>query len=107
MVNVFTSQKKKFFSFLRHLNFCPDCCGLTEKQLDKKANANFKIHDIIHWETNNCNTYIAKYLKSRSNQTLKFDQLIEYNIKNVFLGKSYPTWCAETARRPFSKTYQE
>ena len=27
--------------------------------------------------------------RSKGNQTMKFGQLIEYNMKNVFLGKSY------------------
>ena len=34
---------------------------------------------------------------------MKFDQLIEYNMKNIFLGKSYTKCGGETIPRPFSK----
>ena len=44
-------------------NFCPDFLGVVENQVDKKAKADFKIYDVISWGTNNCNTYIAQYLK--------------------------------------------
>ena len=41
--------------------------------------------------------------KSKDNQALKFGQLIEYNIRNIFLEKSYTKWGRETIPRPFSK----
>ena len=41
--------------------------------------------------------------KSRGNQALKFDQLIEYNVRNIFTEKSYTTCGGETIPRPFSK----
>ena len=34
---------------------------------------------------------------------MKFGQLIEYNIRNIFLGKSYTKCSEETIPRPFSK----
>ena len=34
---------------------------------------------------------------------MKFGQLIEYNIRNIFVEKSYTKWGAETFSRPFSK----
>ena len=34
---------------------------------------------------------------------MKFGQLIEYNIRNIFLKKSYPKWDRETIPRSFSK----
>ena len=33
------------------------------KQLDKKANVNFKIYDATIWNTDNYNKHIPKYLK--------------------------------------------
>ena len=36
-------------------------------------------------------------------QTMKFGQLIEYNMKNVFVEKSYIKCAGETIPRPFSK----
>ena len=38
--------------------------GYVEKQLDKKIIINFKICDVTDWESNNCNTHTAQYLKS-------------------------------------------
>ena len=34
---------------------------------------------------------------------MKFGQFIEYNMRNVFLEKSYPKCAGETILRPFSK----
>ena len=41
-------------------------------------------------------------MKSKDNQTMKFDQLIEYNMKNIFLEKSYAKCGGETSTRSFS-----
>ena len=37
------------------------------------------------------------------NQTMKFGQLIEYDMRNTFLEKSYGKYDRETILRPFSK----
>ena len=34
---------------------------------------------------------------------MKFDQLIEYNLRNIFVEKSYTKCAAETIPRPFPK----
>ena len=39
----------------------------------------------------------------KSNQTMEFDQLIEYDMRNTFLEKSYAKCAEETIPRPFSK----
>ena len=39
--------------------------------------------------------------RSKSNQTKKFGQLIEYNMINIFLLKSYAKYGGETSPRPF------
>ena len=41
--------------------------------------------------------------RSKSNQTMKFGQLIEYNTRNIFLEKSYMKCDKESISRPFSK----
>ena len=41
--------------------------------------------------------------RSKGNQTIKFDQLIEYNVRNTFVEKSYTKRVGETFPRPFSK----
>ena len=40
--------------------------------------------------------------RSKDNQTNKFGQLIEYNMRIIFLEKSYTKY-EETSPRPFSK----
>ena len=62
MKDAFVSAEKLFL-FLSCLKFCPDFFRHVGKRLDKKAKANFKIHAVINWETNNYNTRIAQYLK--------------------------------------------
>ena len=39
--------------------------------------------------------------RSKSNQTTKFGQLIEYNMRNIFLEKPYTKCGEETIFRPF------
>ena len=82
----------KIFKFLSWLWSC-------------KKTVNFKIYDVITWLTNNCNTYLHQYLRKQrqSNQTMKFGQLIEYHMINIFLKKSYIKCGGETIPRLFYK----
>ena len=41
--------------------------------------------------------------KSKGNQTMKFGQLIECDIRNIFLETSYTKYGVETSPRPFSE----
>ena len=42
--------------------------------------------------------------RSKGNQqTMNFGQLVEYNMRNIFLEKSYAKYSGETIRSPFSK----
>ena len=41
--------------------------------------------------------------RSKGDQTMKFGQLIEYNMRNIFLEKSYTKCGRETSPRPFSE----
>ena len=41
--------------------------------------------------------------RSKGNQAMKFGQLIEYNMKNIFVEKSYTKCAGETIPRPLSK----
>ena len=45
---------------------------------------------------NNDNSRIARYLKNKGNQRMKFGQLIEYNIRNIFVEKFYTKCGGET-----------
>ena len=41
--------------------------------------------------------------RSKDNRSMKFRQLVEYNMINIFLEKSYTKYGRETIPRPFSK----
>ena len=41
--------------------------------------------------------------RSKGNQTMKLGQLVEYNIRNIFLEKPYTQCGGVTVPRPFSK----
>ena len=41
--------------------------------------------------------------RSKDNQVSKFGQLIEYNMKNIFVEKSYTKYAGEIIPRPLSK----
>ena len=43
---------------------------------------------------------------SKSNQAMKLSQVIEYNLRNIFLQKSYTKCGAGTIPRPFLKQNQ-
>ena len=54
------------------------------------------------------NQTIAIYIlpnisRSKGNQTMKLGQLIEYNTRSIFLGKSYADYDGETIPRLFLK----
>ena len=46
---------------------------------------------------------LSNIARIKGNQTMKFGQLIEYDMKNTFLVKSYAKCGGETISRPFSK----
>ena len=60
-----------------------------------------------NWLTNNCNTIAIHILtnisRNKDNQTMKTGQPLEYNLRNVFLEKSYTKCGGKTIPRPFSK----
>ena len=41
--------------------------------------------------------------RGTGNQIMKLGQLMEYNMRNIFLEKSYTKWGREASRRPFDK----
>ena len=46
---------------------------------------------------------LPKISRSKCNQTMKFGMLVEYNMRNIFLEKSYRTYSGEYSSRPFLK----
>ena len=73
------------------------------KRLDKKDKINFKFYDATAWLKNCRDKHIAQYFEKKDNQTIKFGQLIECSMRNIFLEKSYTKWDRETSPRIFSE----
>ena len=49
-------------------------------------------------------TYILpKIPRSKGNRAIKIVQLIDYNMTNIFLEKSYTKYVAESIPKPFSR----
>ena len=75
----------KALSVLKIFNFLSLVFGYVGKRFDLKDKVNFKIYGVTTWLTINCYTLIAQYIsRSKGNQAMKFGQLIENNMKNVF-----------------------
>ena len=101
-------MKKKAFNFtskalfvLKMFKFLSWLFSHVAKRLHQKDKVNFEIYDVTAWLSNNCKTYIAQYLRRKGNQTMKFARLIEYNMTNIFLEKSYTKCSGESSPRPF------
>ena len=41
--------------------------------------------------------------RSKDNQTIQFNQLIDYNTKIILIKKEYKRYCGDTSPRPFSE----
>ena len=61
--------------------------GHVAKWLNYKDQVNFKFYDVTAWLTNNCKHILPNISRNKSNQTIKFGQLIEYN-RDMFLLKN-------------------
>ena len=46
---------------------------------------------------------LSNISRNKGNQTMKFGQMIEYNMTNIFLQKSYTKCGGETSPRPCSE----
>ena len=70
--------------FLRYLSFCPVFCRHVRKRRDQKPKVKFKIHDVTGYQVITIHI-LHNISRSKDNQTMKLGQLIEYNIKIIFL----------------------
>ena len=77
----------------RYLSFCPDFFKI-----------NFKLYDVTAWLTKYFNTHIIQYLE-KWRQSMTFGQLIECNMRNIFLEKNHTQNVVETlVPDPFLKS---
>ena len=103
MKNTFGFTSKGLF-VLKIFKFLSWLFGHLAKRLDKKDKVNFKFYDVTAWLINNCNIHIFPNIsRSKGNQTMKFSQLIDFNMRNIFLEISYKKYGGGTCPRPFSE----
>ena len=62
--------------------------GQVRKRLDRKAKVSWKMYDVTNWIKNNSKHILPDISGGKSNQIFKFGQLIEYNMRNIFMIKS-------------------
>ena len=98
-----SNSPQKLFSFSRYLTFLFWLFGHVAKRLDQKDKVNLKFCDVTAWLTKVVIHISLNILKNKGNQTMKFGQLIKYNMRNIFLEKSYRECGGETGPRPFSE----
>ena len=87
---------------LKTFKFLFSIFGHVEKRLDYKDKVNFKIYDVTTQPTIAIHT-LPNISRIKGNQTMKFGQLIQYDMRNTFLEKSFAKCGGETIHRPFSK----
>ena len=76
-----------FFQILLH--FCPDLLVMLKIGLFRKLKSISKFMTSQAGQQIITIDILSNILRSKGNQKMKSGQLIEYNIKNTFLGKSY------------------
>ena len=60
-------------------------------------------YDFTDWTKNIIKHILSNISRSKGNKTMKFGQLIEYNMKNIFLEESYSKYGGEASPRTFYK----
>ena len=73
---------------------------IRKKRLDKKNRFNFKIFDVSLGKKTITIHTLPNISRKESNQTIKFGQSIQYNMRNIFLQKSCRKWGRGTSSRP-------
>ena len=63
-----------------------------------------KIYDVTSYQTIEIQI-LPNISRSKGNQIMKFGQLVEYNIRNIFLEKPYRKCGGKTSPKPFSKKW--
>ena len=67
------------------LNFCAEVFAQVGKQLYKKAKVNVKTEDVTNKIKDNYNNILPDISTSKGNHKINFGQLIEYDMRDVFL----------------------
>ena len=94
---------QKFFSFSRYLSFCLEFLVLLQNGLLRKIRLTYKFMTSRPGKQTIVIHVLPNILRNKDNQAMKFGQLREYNMKNIFLEKPYTKCGGETSPRPFSE----
>ena len=93
---------QKLLLFSRYLSFCLDFLVMYQNGLIRKIRLIPNFMTSQPGQQTLVIRILPNILRCKGNQTMKFGQLIECNIRNIFLEKSYPKCGGETSPRPFS-----
>ena len=88
---------------LKCLSFCHDCFSRLGKLFHRKARITSKFMTSSTEKQIIKIHILANIPRSKGNQTVKFDLLIEYNIRNIFLEKSYLKCGGKTSQTVFEE----
>ena len=96
---------QKLFSFSAYLSFCLDFSAVSQNYLVRKIRSfsNLWLHSLVN---KHLLTFINIYCPISQEVNAigkKFGQLIECNMRNIFLEKSYTKYGGEASPRPFSE----
>ena len=100
---LFTSPKKLFWFSRRYLNFCLDFLVMQQNGLIKNVRLISNFMTSQPGQQTIVTHILPNISRSKGSQTMKFGQLIECNMKNIFLEKSYTKCDGKTSPRLFSK----
>ena len=94
---------QKLFPFSRYLCFCLDFLVMNQNSLIKKVRLISNFMTSKPGQQTIVINALPNILRSEGYQTMKFGQLLECNIRNIFPGKSCTKKGGETSPRPFSE----
>ena len=96
---LFISPQNSFV--LKLFKFLSWAFGHVENNLIKKIKVISKCMTSQPGKQNTAIHILPNISTSKDNQTMKFGQLIDYNVRNIFLKKTYTKCDGETSLRPF------
>ena len=94
---MFFISPQKLFSFSRYLNFCLDFLVMWKNSLIRK------IKLISKFVTSIAKHIFTNVSRTKGNQAMKFCQLVEQNMRKIFLEKSYTKFGGGTSPKSFSE----
>ena len=92
----------KLSSFSRYLNFCFDFSFMQKNGFMRNRFISRFVTSQTRKQTITIHI-LSNTLRIKANNAVKFAQLIECSMRNIFLEKSYTEFSEETIPRPFSK----